>query len=240
MPQRPLTHITGDQAVLALRNALPRAWIFREPTSDYGIDGEIEIVTTTGSVTGALIKVQVKGTASSVSASKLGISVAVDSVRYWLALPVPVIIVRVTENPDSVLWLDVRQYLVEKGRLEAIYSTKQQSILFNFSNANTLPANEEKLEEIALTHQSDVADMRGGADDVVIQFTSYIILTKVFDGDIDACLRWLRESGSNNQLIEDFPFFVWVKEQSERDPDLLNRIRKMVENHVPFPEPPAM
>ena len=157
MPQRPLTHITGDQAVLALRNALPRAWIFREPTSDYGIDGEIEIVTTTGSVTGALIKVQVKGTASSVSASKLGISVAVDSVRYWLALPVPVIIVRVTENPDSVLWLDVRQYLVEKGRLEAIYSTKQQSILFNFSNANTLPANEEKLEEIALTHQSDVA-----------------------------------------------------------------------------------
>jgi hypothetical protein len=240
MPQRPTTHIVGDQAVLALRNALPKAWIFREPTSDYGIDGEIEIVTETGLVTGALIKVQVKGTASSVSVCKTGISVAVDSVRYWLALPIPVVIVRVTENPNKVLWLDVRQYLIEKDRLEAIYSTKQQSIFFNFSGANALPRDDKELEEIALTHQSDVSGMRGGADDVVTQFTGYIILTRVFNSDIDACLRWLRESGSNNQVIEDFPFFVWVKQQSERDPDLLNRIRKMVEDRIASPEVPAV
>jgi len=40
MPKRPATHITGEQAVLAFRQSLPKEWILREVSTDYGIDCE--------------------------------------------------------------------------------------------------------------------------------------------------------------------------------------------------------
>ena len=75
LPKRPMSHIIGDQAVLTLRNSLPKEWICRELNSDYGIDCEIEVVKSNGTATGALCKVQVKGTNSDVKLLKYGISI---------------------------------------------------------------------------------------------------------------------------------------------------------------------
>jgi len=230
LPQRPSSHVIGDQAVLALRTALPKHWIFRETQPDYGIDCEIEIVHSDGTVTGAIIKGQVKGTASSVEVRESGLSVATNSIRYWLALPVPVIIVRVIQDHSQVLWLDVRQYLLERDRLDTIYSTKQRTLSFNFQDAYSLPANTTEFEQLAVEHQTGVGEMRVATEaDVVSQFVGYVILIRLYDGDVDAWIQWLREKGSIEQLVHDFPFVVWVKEQVEKDPDLLARIRKMVE-----------
>jgi hypothetical protein len=232
-PQRPREHVVGDRAVLALRDALPEQWIFRELTSDYGIDGEIEAVDESGAVTGALVKVQVKGTASAVEVVRNSVSVDIDTVRYWLSLPVPVIVVRATQYAARVLWLDVREYLLERGHLDSIFITKRRTIQFDFKKAYELPADAGKLEELALEHQADVSGMHLEAlDRIVGDFMGYVILIRLFDGDADAWIKWLREKGSDQQLIHGFPFVVWVKEQIKRDPDLLCRVRKMVDEYV--------
>ena len=47
---------------------------------------------------------------------------------------------------------------------------------------------------------------------------------------IDAWERYLRDAGSVQQLLDDFPFVVWLKKQLEEDPDLVNRIRRLVQD----------
>ena len=227
LPQRPDAHVTGEQAVLALRNALPAHWIFRECPPDYGIDCEIEIVAANGEVLGAVVKGQVKG--RGVTHTSNGVSVSANSVRYWLALPVPVIIVRVTVEPPSVQWLDVRDYLSLKGRLDSVYSSSQESYSFNFRGAPALPQDSGAMEELALEHRARVAAMRVSRDeDVGGQFIGYVVMVKLFDGDPVKWIQWLRENGSEDQLVGDIPFAFWVKHQAEEDAGFLDRVRNMV------------
>jgi len=229
LPKRPMSHIIGDQAVLALRNSLPKEWICRELNSDYGIDCEIEVVKSDGTVTGALCKVQVKGTNSDVELLKYGISISTNTVRYWLALPLPTIIVRVINNPKQVLWINIREYLLEAELLDTLYSTRKKTIYFNFKNAYNLPQTINELEELIAEHQIAVSNFRTDTEVRVNgDFFGFIILVHVFENDPDKMIKWIRENGSDDQLIDDLPFAIWVKRQSEEDPDLLNRIHSMV------------
>jgi hypothetical protein len=116
LPTRSSAHVTGEQAALKLRGSLPKRWIVRKVGSDYGIDCEIEIVDTDSSVTGAMLLAHVKGTDSIEESAPNIVQLKSSTVRYWMLLPLPVIIVRVTENPLAVLWLDVRQHLKETER----------------------------------------------------------------------------------------------------------------------------
>jgi len=228
-PKRPMSHIIGDQAVLVLRNSLPKEWIYRELNSDYGIDGEIEIVKSDGTVTGALCKVQVKGTNSDVKLLKYGISVSTNTVRYWLALPLPTIIVRIIDNPKEVLWISVRKYLLEAGLLDMLYSTRKKTIHFNFKNAYDLPQTIKELEELITENQIEINNFRSYTEAREKgDFFGFIVLVHVFENDPDKMIKWLRENGSHDQLIDDLSFAIWVKRQSEEDPDLLNRIYSMV------------
>jgi len=228
-PKRPISHVIGDQAVLVLRNSLPKEWIYREANNDYGIDGEIEVVKADGTVTGALCKVQVKGTNSDVKLLKYGISVSINTVRYWLALPLPTIIVRIIDNPKEVLWINVRKYLLEAGLLDILYSTRKKTIHFNFKNAYDLPQTIKELEELITENQnmtnyfkSDIEAQEKG------DFIGFIALVHVYENDPDKMIKWIRENGSHDQLIDNINFAIWVKRQSEEDPDLLNRIYSMV------------
>jgi hypothetical protein len=60
------------------------------------------------------------------------------------------------------------------------------------------------------------------------QFVGYAVLVKVFDGNPDTWIQWLREKGGTDQLLHDLPFAFWVKEQAETDPDFMNRVRWLV------------
>lgn len=229
LPKRPMSHIIGDQAVLVLRNSLPKEWIYRELNSDYGIDCEIEVVKSDGTVTGALCKIQVKGTNSDVKLLKYGISVSTNTVRYWLALPLPTIIVRIISNPKEVLWISVRKYLLEAGLLDILYSTRKKTIHFNFKNAYDLPQTIKELEELITENQIEINNFRSYTEAREKgDFFGFIVLVHVFENDPDKMIKWLRENGSHDQLIDDLPFAIWVKRQSEEDPDLLNRIYSMV------------
>ncbi|MBA7574149.1 hypothetical protein ES708_15951 [subsurface metagenome] len=229
LPKRPMSHIIGDQAILVLRNSLPKEWIYRELHSDYGIDGEIEVVKSDGNVTGAICKVQVKGTNSDVELLKYGISVSTTTVRYWVALPLLTIIVRIISNPKKVLWISVRKYLLEAGLLDILYSTRKKTIHFNFKNAYELPQTIKELEELITENQIEINNFRSETEAIEKgDFFGFIALVHVYENDPDKMIKWLRENGSHDQLINDLPFAIWVKRQSEEDFGLLNRIYSMV------------
>ena len=221
LPKRPMSHIIGDQAVLVLRNSLPKEWIFRELNSDYGIDGEIEVVKSDGTVTGALCKVQVKGTNSNVKLLKYGISVSTNSVRYWLALPLPTIIFRIIDNPKEVLWINVRKYLLEAELIDILYSTPKKKIRFSFKNAHDLPQTIKELEELIIENQIMINNFKSDTEaQEKGDFIGFIALVHVYENDPDKMIKWVRENGSHDQLIDDLSFAIWVKRQSEEDPVL--------------------
>lgn len=226
LPQRPETHITSEKGIAVFRESLSEHWIFRELQSDYGIDCEVEITDESSSVTGALIKAQVK-------CSKQGgtntLQVRTETVRYWLILPVPVIIVLVTLEPPIVKWLDVRLYLNMDGRLDTIYSTKQKTLAFNFSDANLLPDSFRELKNLAEWHQEDVSTKReeverkaGG------HFVGFRIAKVLFNGKPEEWLKYLREQASDEQVADDFPFVFWLKKMTDEDPDFIERINRQL------------
>src|SRR2546427_9880847 len=227
-PQRTKAHITGDQAVRALRNCLPTTWICREVATDYGIDCEIEIVADSGTVTGAILKAQVKGTAIRRS-EPAAVSVTTRQVRHWLALPVPVILVHVDLTQMQVSWIDVREYLLETDRLDTIYTTSLRTLRFSLAEARHLPETASTLAALAQQHQEKVKSLFADAlSQLAGDFIGYLVLVEVFEGDPDKWIGWLRHKGSLDQLLTDLPLAVWVKHQAARDPEFLNRVKLMV------------
>lgn len=89
MPKRTPQHVTADKSRLAFRTVLPSDWVFREPTPDYGIDGEVEIFEDSNA-TGLLFKVQLKGTTQR---EKLSVRLSHDKAEYYASLADPVLIV---------------------------------------------------------------------------------------------------------------------------------------------------
>ena len=224
-PRRPQAHVVGDSAMTTLRTAVPETWIVRDVLPDYGIDCEIEVITGHGDVSGAVVKAQVKGTAKPTQQS---ISIPIQTVRYWLALPVPVILVRVVGR--DVRWIDVRHYLLMRDRLDQLYRTSKRTVHFTFRGAPSLPGDAGLLERLALDHQLDVGVMRQAeVDRVKGDYVGFILLVTMFNNDPDEWLKWLREKGSLRQLEDDLPFVAWVKREAEQDPEFLQRVKAMVE-----------
>jgi hypothetical protein len=103
-PQRPEQHVSQDTSIRVFQECLPEKWIFRDQgiRNDYGLDGEVELVTETGSLRGKVAKVQLKGRAQVTFnedrvAAVGGIKQSI--LRYWLALSrYTNVIVVVTDN----------------------------------------------------------------------------------------------------------------------------------------------
>jgi tetratricopeptide (TPR) repeat protein len=94
MPERPREHVLGDEAQDAFRLLLPKGWIYRSKPSDYGIDGEVELTSAEGQLTGRLFYVQLKGTDTISLEEALKIRLKISTVNYFRALDLPVLIVR--------------------------------------------------------------------------------------------------------------------------------------------------
>lgn len=82
--------MTEGNSLRILRTTLPKQWIFRHETEDdYGVDVEVELVTTNGEVRGDFFKGQLKGTkkvefSKDERASVSGIKQS--TLRYWIGL----------------------------------------------------------------------------------------------------------------------------------------------------------
>ena len=112
LPQRPTSHVVGDQAVRFFIASCPSEWAISQIAPDYGLDLRVELVRD-GRVTGNEFAVQVKGK-NRLQPSSAGVVVAVkqSTVNYWLGKMCPVMIVAASIM-HSRLWF---------GWLEHIYS----------------------------------------------------------------------------------------------------------------------
>lgn len=225
LPQRPAQHVIGEEGVSILRKSLPPQWILREISPDYGLDCEIEIIGRNGSMTGALIKAQVKATAG----SEMSASIRTETVRYWLMMPIPVILIRVFINTSKILWLDVRFYLEEFNKLDSFYNTNIRSITFNFKYAHLLSQSLNQLENLGIEHQENAVM---SPEEMLSQnnghFVGVCLLVYLFNGEPENFLQYLRKYGSDEQIIDDFPFVVWLKKIIKEDHDVVNRIKEKI------------
>jgi hypothetical protein len=114
MPKRPATHVLEAASKRALRAAVePAGWIVRDVDPDYGIDLEIELVAGDGTVTGRVIKAQLKATADTKAAPAL--RVRVEHLAYWCAMDVPVMIVRYRSSDGALWWLWAHDHLLHRN-----------------------------------------------------------------------------------------------------------------------------
>jgi hypothetical protein len=106
MPKRAKQHVSRDQAVLLAKRCLPPSWIVRDEAqdNDYGIDLEVELADT--EVAGWFFKVQVKGH-QYISWTTEGTylqPVREETLNYWRALPVPVVLFVGDLNTGAIYW----------------------------------------------------------------------------------------------------------------------------------------
>ncbi len=102
-PQRPASHVTGDEAVRLFVAACPAEWLVSPVTPDYGLDLRVEI-SRSGQVTGEEFYVQVKGRRS-VDSKKPVAKVRQSTINYWLGKLNPTMIV-VADIPRQQFWFD--------------------------------------------------------------------------------------------------------------------------------------
>jgi tetratricopeptide (TPR) repeat protein len=92
VPKRPSQHQLENESLDALRSALPKAWVFRELTPDYGIDATVEVFTAAGASTGDHFHVQLKATAQTSLRRALIIRVPAETAAYYRSLMLPLLI----------------------------------------------------------------------------------------------------------------------------------------------------
>lgn len=98
---------TGRHGVTILQERLEReGWVFRrqDGDSDFGIDGEIEIVDR-NRVTGRLVKCQVKASAGIVfDEGETSVQVKVSTYNLWRETPLPTILFHVDTRTNAIYW----------------------------------------------------------------------------------------------------------------------------------------
>jgi hypothetical protein len=118
MTRRPRSHQLEDESWKTLCNSIPNQWVLRKPQPDYGIDGEVEIFDKSGSPTGLLFFVQLKGTDIKDKAKTPSCRIPLKTLRYYKSLPLPVLLIRYHSPSKSMYfrWSKaVDPYYTRKG-----------------------------------------------------------------------------------------------------------------------------
>lgn len=118
MPKRTRSHQLEDESWKALDSSIPSNWVLRKPSSDYGIDGEIEIFDESGMSTGLLFFVQLKGTDIVDQKKALEHRFYLDTIGYYRSLQIPVLLIKY-HSPSKKLfyrWVyEIDPYYTRKG-----------------------------------------------------------------------------------------------------------------------------
>lgn len=102
MPKRVNQHEIEDISRAKFQLALPRKWVFRDKTKDYGIDGEVELFDNNKTPQGLVFWVQLKATESKEESTILNVDFSIETLRYYKTLDIPVLLVRYSDYDDSI------------------------------------------------------------------------------------------------------------------------------------------
>ena len=132
MPQRPREHALADESEHAFKSLLPSRWIYRAKPPDYGIDGEVELVTPEGQLTGRLFYVQLKGTDTVDRSDALTVRLKTSTANYYRSLDLPVLIVRYLASSRQLYakWFDASD--------ESLAKSDQDSVSLKLSSADEI------------------------------------------------------------------------------------------------------
>jgi Domain of unknown function (DUF4365) len=134
-PRRPLSHVSGDEAVRIFVSACPPDWIISNIQPDYGLDLRIELARD-GNVTGEEFYVQLKGrrNVNVTSAPQIEVSIAQSTINYWLGKlhPVLVVLVDVSQRRYWFNWLEYAysnypQYSEEKEEVKLLLNRNSEN-----------------------------------------------------------------------------------------------------------------
>jgi hypothetical protein len=147
-PKRISKHVIADLGWLLVARTLPDTWIKRLiAQNDYGIDGQVELVSRNGDVTGDIAFVQVKASAgikwkqNTKGKQEARLFIRKATVNYWMGIPVPVFL----------LWADVSEAEVHFApvktpvRQQYIKFATKESIPFSFVRNHALRTEEGML-----------------------------------------------------------------------------------------------
>jgi tetratricopeptide (TPR) repeat protein len=91
---RPRSHQIEDQSRIAFQACLPKEWVYRTVSPDYGIDGSVEIFDEHDHATGKQFNVQLKATDEPDLRRALGVKLGLDKCEYYRSLDLPVLVAR--------------------------------------------------------------------------------------------------------------------------------------------------
>lgn len=109
-PQRPKSHISGDEAIRIFTSACSPDWIISTVQPDYGLDLRIELVRD-NQVTGEEFYVQIKGRKQIQISDDQVVEIEIPqaTINYWLGKLHPVLIVLV-DVTQKRFWFDWLEY----------------------------------------------------------------------------------------------------------------------------------
>lgn len=101
MPQRPRQHILEDESRIFFQQSIPKNWVVRDKSKDYGVDCEVEIFNDSGNATGLVFWVQLKATDSEAKKAIKKLSLDKDKVSQLTSYEIPILIVRYSSSEKS-------------------------------------------------------------------------------------------------------------------------------------------
>ncbi|ATC60106.1 DUF4365 domain-containing protein [Vibrio anguillarum] len=102
LPKRTRAHILEELSVDKFKSLLPHEWVYRIPTHDYGIDGEVEVFDNDGLSTGIKFLVQLKATDEKNSSKALKLRMSIEKLNYFKQLDCPILVVRHLAHTDTI------------------------------------------------------------------------------------------------------------------------------------------
>jgi len=110
MPKRPRQHTLEDESKNQFRQAIPSTWVYREASSDYGIDAEIEIFDEDGESKGLIFFCQLKATDNEELGKALKFRIRKDLYDYYLSLSIPVMLVSYHSPTRKIFWHWIHEF----------------------------------------------------------------------------------------------------------------------------------
>ncbi|WP_346894794.1 DUF4365 domain-containing protein [uncultured Roseibium sp.] len=153
MPKRSVSQRIGDQAEHLAQGVFLDApnWVCRTQSHDFGIDLEAELIDITQGIeelSGALVKIQVKGTLKPIYRNRgYYVRLKTDYLKYANQFRIPVLLLLVNVRSNEIYYLWLQEYLI--GREDIIYGAR--SVLLKVPEENELMQSlQHALPEIAL------------------------------------------------------------------------------------------